>query len=80
MKKNDNIQTKEIQAQISSGKTSLPSHSLQHANSRQQKAGGEDAQSSYHVLSGGKALQVACPHLVSCSDASMYETAVNLVR
>lgn len=33
-----------------------------------------------HIVSGGKALQVARPYLVSCADASVYESAVKLVR
>lgn len=33
-----------------------------------------------HILSGAKALWVAHPYLLSCADASVYETAINLVR
>lgn len=55
-------------------------HSLHHANSMQQRAGGEDARELSHIVSGGKALWVACPHLISCADASVYDTAVNLFR
>lgn len=32
------------------------------------------------IVSGGKALQVARPHLVSCADESVYDSAVKLVR
>lgn len=80
MKNNDSIQTKEIQAQISNGKTSVPVSLSESSPGKLKAAKGwwGGCQSNYHTFFPVAKLS-AWLILISCADASIYETAVNLV-